>query len=167
MSLRRRFSLAGVVPVLLALPSPAVAAPPGNDARTAPLELELPASVDGTTVESGLEPDEPASAGLRGSVFYELTAPGSDRVSVRLDAAGDLDARLDVFERRRSQLAFVDTAATDEEGRAELSFVPREGATYSCASASATTPSRAPSASTCSCQSRRRADPAPSCRWPT
>jgi hypothetical protein len=61
--------------------------------------------VSGTTAESTLEADEPIGcAPLGSSVFYELRAPSEDRIVVRFDAAGDLDATLEVYRRVRSQL---------------------------------------------------------------
>jgi hypothetical protein len=121
--------LAGAL--LLFAPSVAQAAPPPNDLRTTPQQLTLPASVAGTTRESTLEPDEPGScAPLRGSVFYEFTAQSADRIVVRLQAAGDLDAVVDVFRRIRSQFSQVACEVGDQQGRAELTFRPERGAIY-------------------------------------
>src|SRR5919202_2840438 len=116
---------------LLVLAVPAVAAPPSNDERTSPQPLTLPASVGGTTQQATLESDEPSSCeGLKASVWYSVTAASADRIVVRLAAAGNLDAVVDVFRRARSQLSGVDCDATDEQGKAELAFRPEPAVTY-------------------------------------
>jgi hypothetical protein len=116
---------------LLLFPAAAHAAPPANDARTAPQAVSLPASVTGTTLDSTLEADEPPScSGLRGSVWYSLTAADATRIVVRLAAAGDLDGVVDVFKRTRSQLSFVACEPTDDQGAAEATFRPEKGASY-------------------------------------
>ncbi len=120
-----------VLLAVLALPATAAAAPPPNDARAAAERVTLPAVVNGTTAESTLEVDEPAAcAPLRGSVFYELRAPSDDRVVLRLKAAGDLDAAVDVFRRVRSQLEPVGCDPTDRRGDAGVRFRPVRGGIY-------------------------------------
>lgn len=115
----------------LAVPAVASAAPPANDVRTRPQAVVSPVSVSGTTRESTLDPDEPAGCqALKGSVYYELQAPADARMAVRLAARGDLDATVDVFQRTRSQLTAVGCEATDDDGRAELSFRAKKGARY-------------------------------------
>ena len=122
---------AAVVALALAVPSTAVAVPPPNDQRTAPQVLALPASVNGTTAESTLEADEPIGcAPLGGSVFYELRAPSEDRIVVRVDAAGDLDATLEVYRRVRSQLEPVNCEVSDRRGRAGFQFRPVRNGIY-------------------------------------
>ena len=120
-----------VLAAALAAPSLAAAAPPPNDQRTAPQILTLPASVTGTTAKSTLEADEPPGcAPLSGSVFYEVRAPSDDRIVVRLAAAGDLDATLEVFRRVRSVLEPVSCELTDRRGQGGLRFRPaRAGST--------------------------------------
>ena len=116
---------------LLLLPAAAHAAPPANDARTAAAAVTLPASVAGTTREATLEADEPSScAPLGASVWYSLTAADTTRIVVRLAAAGDLDATVDVFQRTRSQLTGVTCEVGDAAGQAEATFKPIKGATY-------------------------------------
>jgi hypothetical protein len=116
---------------LLLLPAAAHAAPPGNDTRTAPQAVTLPASVAGTTREAALDPDEPGGcAPLAASVWYSLTAADTTRIVVRLAAAGDLDATVDVFRRTRSQLTAVTCELTDANGQAEATFRPEKGAAY-------------------------------------
>src|SRR3954462_14608136 len=95
-------SLAAVV-VFAALAVPAYAAPPPNDARAAPQALSLPATVPGTTVDATLDPDEPpaACAPIKGSVWYSFTAAADRDLLVALDAAGDMDAVVELFVRQR------------------------------------------------------------------
>ena len=98
----------------VAIAAPAAAEPPANDARSAPEAITAPAVITGTTAESTLEADEPFGCQpLRGSVFYELRAANRDRIAVRLDASGDLDATVEVFARTRSQLGPVACESTD------------------------------------------------------
>jgi hypothetical protein len=117
---------------LLVLAGPALASPPPNDAQAAPQALALPADVAGTTVDSTVEPTEPPALcdSARGTVWYAFTAPAAERVVARLQAAGDLDAQLTVFQRQRSQTQQVDCEQTDADGLAQVSFTTREGASY-------------------------------------
>jgi hypothetical protein len=133
MSSRRSIVIAtaAVAVAALAPGAAAQAQQPPNDQRTAPQVLTLPASVSGTTAESTLEADEPfGCVPLAGSVFYELRAPSDDRIVVRLDAAGDLDATLEVFRRVRSQLEPVNCELSDRRGRAGFQFRPVRGGVY-------------------------------------
>jgi hypothetical protein len=124
-------TLLAAAAVLLLLPAAAHAAPPANDARTAPQAVTLPASVAGTTREATLEGDEPGGcAALAASVWYSLTAADTTRVVVRLAAAGDLDATVDVFRRTRSQLSRVTCEIGDANGQAEATFRPEKGGAY-------------------------------------
>ena len=112
---------------------PAAAAPPANDARTTPQALVLPATVQGTTVEATLEPDEPFSGcgrSLKGSVWYSFTSTTSRSVILALDAAGDMDAAVDVFRRQRSQLSPVTCQLTNARGEATVDIDVAEDAAY-------------------------------------
>src|SRR5918999_3473063 len=131
----REFRLVGHLVALaalaLALPPSAAADPPPNDQRAAAQAITLPSTVTGTTAESTLEPDEPfGCAPLAGSVFYELRAASTNAIVLRLAAAGDLDATLDVFRRVRSQLEPIDCQLTDRRGQAGLRFRPVSGGIY-------------------------------------
>ena len=106
-----RAAILAVAAVLLLPVVPARAQGPPNDDRANAVALTtLPASVDGTTVGSTLEADEPglSCAGEpRGTVWYEITTPAKARIVVRLAAKGNLDAVLDVYSRIRSQISPV------------------------------------------------------------
>lgn len=118
----------------LAIPSLAAAARPANDDRADARVLVLPASTDGTTKDATLEPaTEPASAcsyNSRNSVWYLVKAPRDGRVSVKLDATGDLDAVVDTYLRRRSQTTSLECDESDKNGRSEVSFRVKKGESY-------------------------------------
>src|SRR3954447_6940979 len=111
----------------------AVAAPPANDARDAAVALAPPATAQGTTAESTLEPSEsPVIVGyqLSGSVWYRFTTQRARRVVIRLSASGDLDAAMELIRRSRSQFISEQQAITDEDGRATMVVDTRAGGTY-------------------------------------
>src|SRR5215207_8979422 len=115
------------------LPGSALAVAPPNDARTAPQELgPLPALARGTTAEATLEEDEPGSAcgPIKNSVWFSFTAPSSRELLVALDAAGDLDATLEVFARQRSQLTSLTCQMTNRRGEATIDADPTASTTY-------------------------------------
>jgi hypothetical protein len=113
--------------------SSAVAAPPPNDARAAAQSLaHLPATVRGTTVQATVEPGELGSScnTTKNSVWYSFTADTNGSVLVALDAAGDLDATVDVYERQRSQVAPVECRNTNRRGAATLDIDVSAGTGY-------------------------------------
>ena len=108
---------------LLSLAGTAAAAAPGNDARTAAQALgPLPAVVDGTAVDATAEADEPCSGcgPIKGSVWFSFRATQSRDLLIALDAAGDMDAVVELFARERSQLTNVACAVTNRRGQATL-----------------------------------------------
>lgn len=115
-------------------PAGAAAAPPPNDARTAPQELgPLPATVRATTAEATVEGDEPFSScgpPIKNSVWYGFTASADRGLLAALDAAGDMDAIVDVFERQRSQISPVACQTTNRRGQATVDFDAVAGADY-------------------------------------
>jgi hypothetical protein len=115
------------------LPAAALAAPPPGDARSAPQELgQLPALVRSTAVEATLDEDEPMSVcgPLKNSVWFSFRAPTSRELLVALDAAGDMDAVVDVFVRERSQLTPVACQRTDRRGAATIDADTTAGTTH-------------------------------------
>lgn len=116
----------------LALPAGASAAPPSNDSRFSPQPLNLPTTLTGRTTEATLQEGEVESecASSKGSVWYAFTATADRRVVVNLDAAGDLDAVVDVYSSQRSQLRHEACDATDAKGLGGLSFRARKGQRY-------------------------------------
>ena len=133
-----RVRFAGLVALLFvvvsaALAAPAFAAPPSNDVRTAPQDLEsLPALVSGTTVDATLEPDEPVSAcgPIKNSVWYSFTVSSSRELLVALDAAGDMDAVVELFVRERSQVASLSCLRTNRRGEATIDADATAGTSY-------------------------------------
>ncbi len=121
--------------VLVALaPASAAADPPANDARTAPQELgSLPVTVRGNTAEATTEADEPFSScgsQVKNSVWFAFTASADRGVLAALDAAGDMDAVVDVFERQRSQINPVACQTTNRRGQATVDLDAVAGTDY-------------------------------------
>src|SRR5262245_52376149 len=116
--------------------SPSAAAdpplPPPNDNRASAIVLEPPATAGGTTVGATTEQSDPyPSCGqVQSTVWYRIPDAPSGRVVLRLQAGGDLDGILAVYEGRRSQLVQVNCATTDRRGRAQLVCSAKEGANY-------------------------------------
>ena len=129
---RRMFPVV-IVAATLSAAAPAYAAPPPNDARAAAQAVgRLPASVRGTTVEARLEAGELISncSPTKNSVWFTFTAPANRSVVIALDAAGDLDAAVDVFERQRSQVTHVACRNTNRRGAATLDIDASGGTSY-------------------------------------
>ena len=139
LALRRGWIGAGlagllVVGVLTVTATAAWAAPPPNDDRGDAVLLQAPATVQATMAEATLETtnDSSGCADTDGSVWYHFTAPPGGAVVVQLDAAGQMDATVDLFLQVRSRLDFVTCDSTDARGDATLDvegLVP--GADYS------------------------------------
>jgi hypothetical protein len=128
----RMFALV-IVAATLSAAAPASAAPPPNDARGAAQALgRLPVSARGTTVEATLESAELGSTctPTKNSVWYTFTAPSNRPVLIALDAAGDLDATIDVYERERSQVSPVVCRNTNRRGAATLDIDASAGTSY-------------------------------------
>lgn len=111
--------------------TPALAAPPANDARANATRLSLPANENGTLTEATLE--DPNSelfsvcADTDASVWYQFSAPRSGNAVIELDAGGDLDSVVDVFKRERSEFTPVDCERTGKDGRATLDLEDLSG----------------------------------------
>jgi hypothetical protein len=132
---RRRIQLTSLLgaAALGVFATAAVAAPPANDARTAPQRLaSLPAFVDGTTVAATLEQDEPGSpcGPIKSSVWFSFTVAKSRDLLVALDAAGDMDATVELFQRERSQLTSLTCQRTDRRGQATIDADGVAGTSY-------------------------------------
>jgi hypothetical protein len=134
--MRGRSRLGKTIAALLTIgalaPAAASAAPPPNDSRTSPQPIQLGSSVNGTTVDSTREDSDPASGCSQdgGSVWYRVTTPRAGRVIVQLAANGDLDAVVDVFRVRRSQLIETACDITDDRGRSSFDFNVGNNETY-------------------------------------
>ena len=129
--MRSSISLLLVAILLLVSAATAQAAPPANDARTAAQSLTVPANVQGTTAQATREEDElPGCAPSRGSVWYDFSVPGPRQILVALDAAGDMDASVEVFSRSRSQLQSLGCVTTDNRGEATLDLDAQGGTSY-------------------------------------
>lgn len=127
------FVVAIALAVLGGTASPALAISPANDARAAATALSPPGGVSGTTAGSTLEGEESLTVqgeSVSGSVWYTFHTSQARRVVLRLAAAGNLDAGLEVYRRARSQLKQEQSQLTGENGRADIIFDSRGGATY-------------------------------------
>jgi len=71
-------------------------------------------------VEATLEAGEFGCSNTQASVWYRFTAPNLGAVVVQMEAAGVMDASLDLFKQVRSKLEFIDCGQTDSEGMATL-----------------------------------------------
>jgi hypothetical protein len=132
-ALRRALPAVLVIAVAAVLAPSAFAAPPPNDARAAAGGLgSLPASVRGTTVDATLEKNELGSAceATKNSVWYAFTAASGRAILVALDADGDLDATIDVYERQRSQVTPLACENTNRRGRATIEIDAARGTAY-------------------------------------
>ena len=118
--------LAVMLVVAFGLLAPAAqAAPPPNDDRGNAQALAVPSTVRGTTVDATTEAGEPFTcAGPPDhSTWYAIAASSTARdLVIELDAAGDLDAAVDVYRRDRSQLTSLACSQTDRRGRLTLDF---------------------------------------------
>src|SRR4029453_1576541 len=116
--------------------SPSAAAdpplPPPNDNRANATVIHPPTVVYGTTVGATSEQSDPAPycGQVQSTVWYRIPDAPSGRIVLRLQANGDLDGVLAVYESRRSQLIQVSCAPTDRKGRAQFVFPGKEGANY-------------------------------------
>jgi hypothetical protein len=124
-----------VVMLLGAVTQALAASPPSNDNRDSAQPLgTLPATATGTTVGATVETAESPSgcAQTAGSVWYSVSFGSSPpgEVGVKVQANGDLDAAVDVFQRQRSQNTPVTCARTNQNGFAGTTFQPSGGATY-------------------------------------
>jgi hypothetical protein len=103
---------------------------PNNDERPGARSLQLPALLTGSTLGSTSdEADPPCVAGMP-NVWYRLDRTTNGRLVARLNALGDLDARVCVVRKARSQLSFVTDRATGVRGSLSFSFWGHKGATY-------------------------------------
>ena len=113
-SLISAFAILGLVTGAITA-SPVWAAPPSNDNRADAIRVTPPQTVVGTLVDATLEPTNDVSEceDTEASVWYRFTAPKSGAIIIELDADGEMDAAVDVFQQVRSKLDFVDCAGTD------------------------------------------------------
>lgn len=107
-----------VVGAALATAPSAWAAAPTNDNRADALELAPPQSVTGTLVEATLETvnDTSNCGSTDSSVWYRFTGPPRGDIVVQLDAAGEMDATMDLYKVVRSKLSWAGCDSTDDQG---------------------------------------------------
>jgi hypothetical protein len=117
---------------LVVLPGTALAAPPANDTRPNAQELQLGQRVDGTTVEATADADDSTGCGSTNtpSVWYRLDSSRDGRGIVQLQASGNLDVVVDVYERVRSEFNSLSCDSSDANGRASTEFQLKKGSSY-------------------------------------
>jgi hypothetical protein len=118
--------------VSMALAPAALADPPANDERANAQLIELGDRVNGTTVEATTSEDDASGCGPSDtpSVWYRLEANADGRAIAQLQAAGDLDVVLDVYQRQRSQFSSVTCEFSDERGQASAEWRIRRGQSF-------------------------------------
>lgn len=101
---------------------PGWAAAPANDNRADAVRISPPQKVAGTLVDATMENTNDFSncGATDASVWYRFTAPKNGAVIVTLDAAGEMDATVDLFQQVRSKLTPVDCSQTNSAGAATL-----------------------------------------------
>src|SRR3954454_14269795 len=129
---RLRSYLILVTLLLLALPASAFADPPSNDTRQNAQPLQLGQRVNGTTVEATSDEDDQSGCGPsdQPSVWYRLDSTKDGRGIFVLQANGDLDVTVDVYERVRSEFNSLACDNSDRNGRASTDFQLRKGRSY-------------------------------------
>jgi hypothetical protein len=125
---------AALSPAAGAAPSETPKPPANDEVANAQAIHALPASIEGTTVGATTVPGEAQSScgpGTVSSVWYSLhTGAAAQRVAVELAAGGKLDGTIDVYRAVRSQLQPVACQATEEEGKASLTFKAKKNTEY-------------------------------------
>ena len=101
-----------------------IVTPPNDQLRAAERLRPPPSFVAGTTVGSTYSYSDPGieCASVEGNVWYSLVPRSSQKLAVRLNARGKLDAVLAIFRQVRSQTRPVACVATDDKGFAGLAF---------------------------------------------
>lgn len=109
-------------------------APANDNLTSAQVIHSLPATISGTLVGATTELHEESSAcdnGTEHTVWYSFRAPATpERVALNLEAAGALDASVDVYHAVRSELDRVECQRTDSEGHASLTFKTTKNGLY-------------------------------------
>src|SRR4051812_23752363 len=130
----KRTGLAVVVRLVAGLVSAALAlaAPPSNDTRPNAQRITLGQTANGTTTDATSDQDDASGCGPSDtpSVWYRLDATSNDRTIVQLQAKGDLDVVVDVYQRVRSQFNQITCDSSDKRGRASTEFRMKKGQSY-------------------------------------
>src|SRR3954447_23987340 len=85
----------------------ALAAAPPNDTRAGAQQIKLGDRVNGTTTDATADQDDTSGCGPSDtpSVWYSLDANQDGRAIAQLQASGDLDVVLDIYQRQRSRFS--------------------------------------------------------------
>jgi hypothetical protein len=79
-----------------------------------------------------MEQDEisPSCGPIKNSVWFSFSVPASRQLLVAVDAAGDMDAVVELFERERSQLTSLSCQKTNKRGEATIDADATAGTNY-------------------------------------
>ena len=129
---RTSIFLTAFLAVVLGCAALAFAAAPSNDTRPNAQRIQLGQTVNGTTTDATADDDDASGCGPSDtpSVWYRLDATTSGRAIVQLQAAGDLDVVVDVYQRVRSQFNQITCDESDKRGRASTEFTLKKGQSY-------------------------------------
>jgi hypothetical protein len=125
--------IVALLAVSLSSAASALAAPPSNDDRANAQQITLGQRVDGSTVDATAnDVDDSSGCGPSDtpSVWYRLDATRDGRAIASLQANGDLDVVLDVYQRVRSQFNAITCDTSDRQGRASTEFRIKRGESY-------------------------------------
>jgi len=111
-----------VLSATFAMATAAWGAVPSNDNRANAVLVHPPQSLSGTLVEATVEAtnDSSGCVGTDASVWYHFTAPEHGSIVIQMDAAGEMDAPIDLFKQVRSRLTFAGCDSTDAQGKATI-----------------------------------------------
>ena len=106
--------------------------PRNDDRRAAELLAPPPSRKDGTLIGATYTYSDPDAdcADLGGTVWYRFVPGKSQRVAIRLEAHGRLDAAIAVFRPVRSAYKSLGCAPTDAKGVAGVAFDAARGGSY-------------------------------------
>jgi hypothetical protein len=106
--------------------------PPNDDRRAAQSLAQPPSKKDGTLVGATYTYSDPDAdcADLGGTVWYRFVPRKTQRVAIRFQAHGRLDAVVAVFRPVRSTYRSLGCAPTDDKGVAGVAFDAARGGSY-------------------------------------
>lgn len=106
--------------------------PPNDDRRAAEPLTPPPSAKNGTLVGATYSYSDPNAdcADLDGTVWYRFAASTRQRIAIRLQAHGKLDAAIAVFRVVRSQYKALGCSPTNDKGVAGIAFEAERGGRY-------------------------------------
>jgi hypothetical protein len=102
----------------------------GGQGPAASTQLDVPAAVEGTTVDARQPEGDPLCGPSGPTVWYRLGRDEKARIAVGFRAGGDLEASVCALQDSPSGLASVKQGITDERGNVNFDFEADAGTTY-------------------------------------